>query len=86
MRVGRTIPRLRQSRQGWLFQPLTEIRQTGTQRLPDGTTTYTFVAQVHVDLPPVALALTITPEGNLWASACFDETLRDSVAREEEPR
>lgn len=84
MRQMRSIPRLRRSKQGWLFQPLTEIRQTGTQRLPDGTTTYSFVAHIHVDLPPVALVLTITPEGNLRTSASFDETLRETVAREEE--
>lgn len=63
----------------WLFQPLTMIRQTGTLRVPGGTTTYTFATIVHRDLPPVNMTLTITPQHIIHATACFDETLREAM-------
>jgi hypothetical protein len=67
---------VQRGRQGWLFQPLTLIRQTGTLRAPDGSTTYTFVALVHPDLPPVKLTLLVTARETLRATACFDETIQ----------
>jgi hypothetical protein len=75
---------VQRGKQGWLFQPLTLIRQTGTLRAPDGSTTYTFAALVHPDLPPVKLTLTVTVGETLRATACFDETLREAIREEGE--
>ena len=75
---------VQRGRQGWLFQPLTLIRQTGTLRALDGSTTYTFVAVVHPNLPPVKLTLTVTAGETLRASACFDATLREAIREEGE--
>jgi hypothetical protein len=74
----------RPGKRGWLFQPLTMIRQTGTLRAPGGTTTYTFAAIVHRDLPPVKITLTITPQHLLHATACFDAMLREAMKEAEE--
>jgi hypothetical protein len=72
MRGAYTRMSIRASKRGWIFQPLTTIRQTGTERAPGGTTTYTFAAIVHRDLPPVKITLTITPSYHMQTTACFD--------------
>ena len=76
------MPKAPYRTQRWRFQPLTLIRQTGTLRAPDGSTTYTFVAVVHPDLPPVKLTLTVTTEKTLRATACFDGTVREKTREE----
>jgi len=73
-----------QRRPRFLYQPLAFIRQTGTQRYPGGTTTYSFLAQVSKDLAPVTIRLTITPERVLSVSAHFDERMRHALEREQE--
>ena len=70
MRNGKT-PR-------FTFQPLTCIRQTGIARKWDGTTTYTFLAEVSQDAPPVRLTLTVTTALALSAAATFEKGARDA--------
>lgn len=69
-------------RVGLRFQPLTDIRQTGIKRAPDGSVTYRFVARVSPDLPPVRLTLDVTPHAALSVGAEFDEQARRAM----EPR
>jgi hypothetical protein len=64
-----------------LFATLTDVRQTGTHREWDGTTTYSFLAHVTRDGPPVVIVLTVTPALVLQVQAHFDPTHR----REELP-
>ena len=65
-----------------VFLILTCIRQTGIKRIWDGTTTYTYVAMVHKDLPPVALTLTVSPDFVLHVHAHFDATQQVSQPEE----
>jgi hypothetical protein len=55
-----------------IFATLTDIRQTGIKRLWDGTTIYSFAAQIGKSYPPVVLTLTITPGLTLQAQAVFE--------------
>lgn len=69
------------------FQRLTCIRQVGTRREADGTIHYSFVGEVHPDLPAIRVTLTITPTLAISAAAIFDERARaslDETYREEE--
>ena len=68
------------------FQPLTCIRQTGTRRTPDGTTIYSFVAQVSRDLPLVSITLRVTPSAALSIAAVFDEQARPEIPQEDDHR
>ncbi|SRR6266487_5132697 len=68
------------------FQPLTCIRQTGTRRAPDGTITYSFVAQVSQDLPAVTITLRVTPSAVLSTQAVFDERASVKVPDEDDHR
>ncbi|HLI07802.1 MAG TPA: hypothetical protein VKV40_14625 [Ktedonobacteraceae bacterium] len=55
-----------------LFATLTDIRQTGIQRLWDGTTIYSFTAQISKSYPPIILTLTVSPALTIQAQAVFD--------------
>jgi hypothetical protein len=59
-----------------LFATLTDIRQTGIQRLWDGTTIYNFTAWIGKQYPPIALTLTVSPALTLQVQAVFDYALR----------
>jgi hypothetical protein len=62
-----------------LFATLTCIRQTGTRREWNGTTTYSFVATITKDGPPVVITLTVTPALVLQVQAHFDATMQEEA-------
>ncbi len=66
-----------------LFATLADIRQAGIHREWDGTTTYSFVATVTKDGPPVVMTLTITPALALQMQAHFDEQAHTEERGEE---
>ena len=68
-----------------LFATLTAIHQTGTQREWDGTTTYSFLATVTKDDPPVVITLTVTPALVLQVQAHFDATWRATGRQGDDP-
>ena len=61
------------------FPPLTGIRQIGTSRQGDGTTTYLYGVFMNKDMSPVKIVFTISPDLTLHVSANFDETLHQSL-------
>jgi hypothetical protein len=69
------------------FQTLTCIRQLGVHTHPDkAATTYTFLAQVSRDLPPVVITLTTTSEGELAVQAHFDASMQAALTTDETTR
>jgi hypothetical protein len=66
-----------------LFATLTDIRQTGIKREWDGTTTYSFLAQVVKDGPSVIITLTVKPPLVLQVQAHLDSTLNPMLQEDD---
>jgi hypothetical protein len=67
------------------FQPITCIRQTGTTRGWDGTTTYSYTLTVSRDLAPIVITLTVSPDLIVVAQAHVDPTMKEAVSEVEAP-